>query len=371
MRCQTSKNSELAKNKWLLIFILLILAAISHTSLNSIERFEVLDKQLLKDPSFSQKLKYWQKKGEQSLMFIDSTVQIVNKSSASQTIRQSLQIETPATVRLAVKAGGVDIVTGSERWAGGSVVLVPYDETGHRTGSTAVAIISETMEARLYSKTVFLNRDISRVEVAIRLLKSSGSFQAGELQLTWLQERSSYKITRITVGATWAVVALLLLILVLKYLGKLGVVLFAGLPLIVLLGILLPEPFIATVGSSLAQLIPQSILSWIQEILATYFGYELQTDSARIVKFGHFAAFLIVGTLIGWTGRYIGFGFGFGLVSIATFAIITEVLQMLVNGRSASVIDIFIDIAGAALGMCLGVIFFYVNLCLRELKVPN
>ena len=163
----------MAKNKWLLIFILLILAAISHTSLNSIERFEVLDKQLLKDPSFSQKLKYWQKKGEQSLMFIDSTVQIVNKSSASQTIRQSLQIETPATVRLAVKAGGVDIVTGSERWAGGSVVLVPYDETGHRTGSTAVAIISETMEARLYSKTCLLYTSPSPRDATLSRMPSS------------------------------------------------------------------------------------------------------------------------------------------------------------------------------------------------------
>lgn len=77
--------------------------------------------------------------------------------------------------------------------------------------------------------------------------------------------------------------------------------------------------------------------------------------SAEVSKLGHFAAFALLGFMFCWVRSKVNVVFSVLLLLAVAFA--TEALQMLVNDRTASLKDVYVDLAGGGVGLCVGWIF--------------
>ena len=77
---------------------------------------------------------------------------------------------------------------------------------------------------------------------------------------------------------------------------------------------------------------------------------------AEVGKIGHFAVFLLLGVIGGLNFHKIGALYSLALIS--AFASLTEVLQLLVVGRTTSVNDFLIDVTGGAIGFCFGMAIY-------------
>ena len=123
-----------------------------------------------------------------------------------------------------------------------------------------------------------------------------------------------------------------------------------------LIGALLPEELLTLVFHKLSGIFPQGVPT--SEVSQKRPETDLkQAWSSRIfADVGHFVLFTGLGFFAGLNGRKFGFVFLAG--ATITFALISEVLQLLVVSRTPSIADLLIDASGVLLGLALGCVFY-------------
>jgi len=156
----------------------------------------------------------------------------------------------------------------------------------------------------------------------------------------------------------WLLVGMALLVIAVRTLSMLKLSAVITLCSVALIGALTPEAFLHLLIGKVSTLFPRVVQSG-----AAVISKELSPNSTQVLSsdvfsnIGHFVIFTSLGLFGGLNGQK--FGYLFAGLAVAVFAIITEVLQLLVARRTASLDDLLIDLSGALIGLIIGCMFFW------------
>lgn len=344
--------SKKSVKRWMVLFLFLTSAILTFLLMTNIEQFYVVNQQLLKDPDFVQADIYWKynTKDASVVSYSGDSINIENSRQTSGSVVQRLSVNSPLFLRLSVDVGVKEIVTDNRDYGGGGISIVLRGKDGSRLRSIG-EVINKPMPIRTYTNIIYVDRAVARVDVAFRLLRAEGIFTVRDPELSVLAEFSSYKITQKVLTALWCFLGVWLICWAVRNLQLSStLVLAGGLSALVVVGVLLPGGIITEFSRSFFSALPDEIVIGFGQLLNFFFGsVDPEPPSASLSNFAHFLLFFLVGALAGWGFRK--FGVLYGLALVVVFAVVTEALQTLVFGRSASLHDVYIDSIGGILGL--------------------
>lgn len=345
---------QLKLRKWGLLSGLLITTLITLYLLSELDRFYVVDQQVLLDPQFLQEGLHWHQKNSSLISYEGLTVHIDNSEEVSDEIKQQLSVDSPVYVRFSLEAGGTEIEPSDKYWAGGSATVFLYRNDGTVIRHNKILTLKQSSPMQQYSGVFFLDKSVASVSVALRLLRAKGRFSVRNPELAILAEFPSYKKTRIALMSYWWGVGLALLFFLFRFLSVKRFLLSFGLVTIAIIGVLVPGKLISDLNNRIFDLLPPIAANGIEKLQFVVVSvHESSNPSASISKFGHILVFTSIGMFIGQMFRKLGVAYG--VLLIATFAGITETLQLFVPGRSTSLRDVYIDFCGGVIGLLIGV----------------
>lgn len=316
--------------RWIVLVGLLILSLATYVTLRAVDRFYVVEQQLLANAEFQQESQHWEGRGSATVSYSNSQVDIENQVIENYGISQRVAVKNPMYVRVIVDVGSEAIVPGDKEWAGGGVAVIFFDKNGEWVKQQTLAPLRGTHPIAEYSLTDYVDEKIAEIEISIRLLNATGKYTARSPRLQQLEQNAFYKAIRIAIVIGWILIGLTLLAFLARQFSLrflIPVTLALGFSLI---GFLLPDNLVIELGKKMSIFAPTLNFEWL----------------------GHFIPFLAIGLFCGFVYKQIGMIFG--IASLAVFAVLTESLQMLMNGRSSSFEDIGIDMLGGGVGVIIG-----------------
>lgn len=342
-----------ALTKWALLIALFLSAVVTHFLLSNTDQFFVVDQQVLEDPLFHHGSLYWKQKGSSIISYEGAAVHIDNLNHGSDEIKQRVNVDTPAYIRFSLEAGGKDIEPDEKYWSGASATVFLYLGDGSLIRHEKLLTLKNSSVIKPYSNVVYLDKTVDSVAVGLRLLRAKGRFTVRNPELSILAEFPAYQKVRILLFAYWCVVAFLVAGWLIKNLTVRWFAGIGGLGVVILAGVLIPGDYINNLNKGLYELLPPVVADTPQQLLVYFFGGTPSSSPAvAISKFGHFAVFSILGFLVGCSSRKIGLIYGIALITV--IALLTEVLQIFMHGRSTSIRDVYIDLAGGLFGLLIG-----------------
>ena len=350
------KGILVPEKKWLVLFIVALIVVLTNVALSSIKRFEVIDFQLLTDPSFSEWRKHWQLIGNSEVRVSPSQVDLVNAFEDSGQLFQRIEIDAPGFVRLTIEAGGESISLGHQSWAGGAVAFVYYDANGKPLKRNAFIRVCTDSTMKKYKYIEHIDKLVAMIGVSIRLLRASGTFSIRDPVLTHLKETTVYKIAKVIIAVGWILVGCYGVYLGFVSLGFTRVVFFSGLGAVVLIFVLAPPEFIASTKQNLSVFLMQISNSVTENMSGG--AFQSLIGDLDLSGVGHFVAFFVLGMILGCFFGLQNAAYGFCCLFVFAFA--TEVLQTYVDGRSTSLEDVYIDVFGALTGVLAGLVILFI-----------
>jgi len=190
------------------------------------------------------------------------------------------------------------------------------------------------------------------VTVSAQLAQATGTMWVRNLSLLPVMEVKSFHTLCMAATVLWAIVILWIAApIVLSALGNAHRTAVIVLALAIALGTLMPETLKVRIGDSLFASTVGSELPVIHSN-AALFKFTPLWPSPDIYKAGHFAMFAML-SVVAFSRRSYPVSRTRMSGYLLLFALVTEVLQLLVAGRSAQLGDLIIDGAGIATGLIL------------------
>ena len=338
--------------RWVVLFLFLVSALLTYLLMTNIEQFYVVNQQLLKDPDFTQADYYWKynPKDASVVSYSGDSINIENSRQTSNQVVQRLSVNSPLFLRLSADVSVRQVVTDNRDSSGAGILIVLRGKDGGRLKSSNL-VIKKAMPIRNLSNTIYVDQAVASVEVAFRLVRAEGLFTVRNPELSVMAEFPNYKTTRQVLTAFWCFLGVWLIFWVVRNLQlSSSLVLAGGLTILIVVGVLVPVRIITEFNNSFFSVLPGGVAVTFEQLLNFFFGSaNPKPTSASLSKFAHFLVFFLVGALAGWGFRK--FGVLYGLALVVVFAVVTEALQTLVFGRSASLHDVYIDSIGGILGL--------------------
>jgi len=341
--------------KWVVLVFTLLLSVVTMYSLNTVDRFYVEKEQLLEDNQFLFGGTHWEGGDTDAISFQGNRLTITNAPGASHKVFQKVKIDSTAFHRFEFDAAVKNVVpTGDEEWYGGSIAIIYYDHNGARVGSRMLENLRGSKPVQSYSETFLLRDTLGSVDVAFRLYSSGGEFIFANPVMSRLQEFPFYKSIKTSLVVAWVVLAAIVAFVIFRAASVFQLAVVAALALFAVAGALLPDGVITGLNAKLVTMLPVKILESSRSLLNWAFGEGVIYPVGVISKIGHFVIFAGLGIVAGCSWRKLGILFA--VSSIAVFALVTEVLQMMVEGRTTRMTDLVVDGTGAITGFLIGVI---------------
>lgn len=325
--------------------------------MESIDRFDTIDEQLLRNSSFSQSGKFWEQYGKSIANFTQSEAIIENFDIYDSGIIQRIPYKalTPAYLAISVKGRSENVALGEKPYAGGSSTVILFGEDGEWLKQHTTVHLSGTESMKEYSQILFVGENVKEVGVTIRLLDASGRFSVKEPRLSLLQEQQQYTNVKIGIVTVWIAIALLSVLAVCRLAGVGIIAIVGAIAIPSLVAMLLPSSWISRILQEATTLLPGRL----SELLSNWIPLSHQIEAIDYSLANHFFIFLTIGTISGWLFRRMGIYFSLAYISV--FAVVTESIQNLVDWRSPSIEDLTADLAGGLtgfiIGVCLSIIF--------------
>ncbi len=358
--------------KWALLSLSVLLAMLTISSLRYVDRFYVEQAQLLEDPVFLSGKIQWKQKGRGEVATSGNRLTITNNIGSNHIVFQNVVVDTPSFYQFEFDAGVKNVEpTSDEDWARASVAIIFRDTNGERTGSTMLADLVGSQAIKSFSEKLLLRESLGSIDLAFRLYNSKGQFTVANPIVSRLQEFPFYQKIRSTLVFSWFFVLAILIFLLVRLASIRNLFALAFLVTVALAGVVMPEGIMTAVNQKIAGLLPQSLLTESRRLLGLlYDGNKFINPGAEVSKIGHFLIFTLLGIFAGFNWQKIGIFFA--IISIASFAFVTEALQMLVNGRTTSVGDLITDVVGGFFGLVIGIILVWCVQAVRKLKkIPD
>ena len=213
-----------------------------------------------------------------------------------------------------------------------------------------VVDIKKSMPKRTYSEIFYADKTVDSVRVALRLTGAEGVLTARNPELSVLAEFPIFKTMRTLLAAFWCFVGIWLIYLAVKNLPLNSLVMAGGLSVVIVVGVLMPGETIATFNESIFSVLPSGIAVAVEQLPNVFFGsVDTKAPWSGLSKIAHLLVFFFVGVMAGRGFR--NYGVAYGIALVVVFAVVTEALQTLVFGRSASLRDVYIDSIGGMVGL--------------------
>ena len=345
--------SKSSLRRWAVLFFLLASAVFTYLLMANVEQFYVVNQQALEDPNFIHADHYWKHspKDASLVSYSGDGISIENSRLTSNKVVQQLDVSSPLFLRLSVDLEGKKIVTDKKKpFAGASAGVVFYGKDGVRLRDNTVVDIKKSMPKRTYSEIFYADKTVDSVRVALRLTGAEGVLTARNPELSVLAEFPIFKTMRTLLAAFWCFVGIWLIYLAVKNLPLNSLVMAGGLSVVIVVGVLMPGETIATFNESIFSVLPSGIAVAVEQLPNVFFGsVDTKAPWSGLSKIAHLLVFFFVGVMAGRGFR--NYGVAYGIALVVVFAVVTEALQTLVFGRSASLRDVYIDSIGGMVGL--------------------
>ncbi|OED36839.1 hypothetical protein AB833_25875 [Chromatiales bacterium (ex Bugula neritina AB1)] len=340
--------------KWSALIALIVLSAVTGLLLTQVEQFYVEKEQLLKDPSFV--AGGWSERGSNSVIFEGDSAVIENAhDGVSHSLYQTVPIGEVGYYRLSFEAATKDVSRGPKDWHRANITAIHRDIDSNKINHQAVLQLDGNTPLRPYSEILLLGAATKSLDVSFRLLNASGRFIIRDPVLSKLAIFPAYTYTKYALMAVWVLTAVCLMVLAVRTLSRGLLISVSALVGVTMVGVLLPEFMMDRLSSEMAALLPDNVRDMSRAFFAKIYGVgELAGGASDMSKLGHIVAFLLIGFVLGVYYRAVGIIYG--LVVIVAFALMTESLQLFINGRGSSWIDAAIDSVAGAAGLLPGVL---------------
>ena len=258
---------------------------------------------------------------------------VSEKGQGTVSIRQTLNdIESGKPVRFEGAMKIQDVGRGDKVWEAARIIFVGLDKDGRSIYSQPhiLAMRNGTTGWEHYSKVFHPVANTAGYYVEIQLVNVKGSVWVKDLSLRYVKQTVAFRALLFVGALLWIMVAFWILAPYWHVIvaSKLNILIIA-IGVVALCGTLLPAHLKHSAVEYLRLPIP-----WID-------------GDAALFRIGHFVVYSLLSVAIFWrvqAGR-------FGLLVL--FAMGTELMQFLVDGRSPRVSDFLIDVLGITLGLVL------------------
>ena len=340
--------------KWLVLLAVVLTQLLTVVLLKNTERFYVEKQQLLSDPEFVQGDAFWRQQGDGYIQHNGKTISLINDVKGNHFISQTVPIDQSGHYAVSFEAAIGNVAGATQNYGGAEVIVVYRNQQGSTNShGKRLLLATGTRPMATYSRTLHLGGEIGSVDIAARLKNASGKLTVSNFVVSRLQELPLFKKIKYALIAVWVLVFAAFGWIALRVLSRPQATLLTGTLTVGLVGVLLPDGLMTSLNSLVETLLPAALITATGNALAGLFGFSSLAGGAEIGKMGHFAVFLLLGVIAGFNFRKIGLVFSMAV--IATFAALTESLQLLVVGRTTSFIDFLIDVSGGAIGLCVGI----------------
>lgn len=322
---------------------------------NLYEKYSVIGPELIRNARFDSNLVEW-KHTPYGILSLAPAVDGVRLHSEVPTMLVQISQINPGADRYPLLRLSCDIKThnvspGQERWMTARVDLVSHNLKGgamyHLPHIVASLRGTHTWE---HHEAVFA-RDASTAwfSVSAQLAQATGTMWVKNLSLRPVAELASFYKIRNAVTLLWVTAAFWLTIpLARSALNNTHRTTVIALALAIAFGVLMPESLKEHIGSALFPSMAESLVKSPNS--ATFkFTPLMPASDIYIYKAGHYLIFAMLAVAAFHRKPYpssraqmLGY--------LLLFALVTEVLQLLVVGRSAQFGDVLIDSAGIATG---------------------
>lgn len=325
--------------KWIWLIAVVLFTAATYSLLERHERFYVVDEQILQDPSFIRGDLFWENADSIAVKYNAHRMEIHHPTTATVRISQSISPLVPAYYRFSVHATGKRIL-GHKIGAGGIAHIATFNDVGDRINYSRLVFQKGTFTPARYEETRFLDARVRRLELTFGLFSSSGKFSVWNPRVERLAEFPPYVKTRQVLTLVWVLIAILSSTFLLMLISTVKVALIVGTLTIGCFAVFLPGGTMMVFGEYLFGFFPN--------VSNNGFGIPL-IGGGEARAFSHVLVFMCVACAV--AGLSTEFGLQFCLVVTLWFACASEVIQMLILGRSPEMIDIMFNLIGAAIGL--------------------
>lgn len=321
------------------VLVLLIMFVLTISMANRIHQYEVTGGELLVNRSFDSDLKSWHKVGDVTTVLDESQRVVQLKSEQSQkivSIKQTLEnIQKGSLVRFVATMKTQDISKGNQAWQVARIIFVAIDENGQSlfNATHALTVRTGTTDWTDASKVFSANSNTSKYSVEIQLVNVTGTAWVKDISLRSVEETRYYRLFHSATVFLWVMVLLWFLA---SYwskfcISKRGIVIIV-MVILALLGTLTPADLKHDVIDAMKLFMP-----WIE-------------GEPIFSRVGHFLVYSVISIAVFWkiqSGRLLLTFIGL----LILFAMATEILQYLVEGRTPRISDFYVDASGIILGL--------------------
>jgi hypothetical protein len=333
---------------------LLLLALGTILFFNYHERYAVVGPELIRNAHFHPPLPEWKHSARGVTIPAPGTVEL-QSTSPDVTIHITQDIPDArrfALLRLTCQTATRNVRQGIKPWMTARVILLSHDRDGkplYRLPHTLTNRLG-THDWKHHERVFSVARGASKISLSLQLARASGTLLVRNLSLRPVTEKASYRKLRLLAILLWVSAACWVTVpLVRSATGNTSRIIFLALGLLIIFGTLMPESLKLDIGTALFPSLAE--IPVIPPDSARFRVIPL-LPALNIFKAGHFVLFAL----------FAGFAFSrrpykiprnHMLGYLLLFALITEVLQLLDPGRTASLGDLLIDSAGIVTGIIL------------------
>ena len=338
------------------VTVLLLLSIGTILFFNLYDRYVVIGPELITDNLFSSNLTKWEPSGQDisvptvgagiARLYSDNPAIIVD---LSQTIPNAARYPL---LRLSCDIKTSNVPQGQGGWNTARVILVSHDQSGAPMYLLphALANLYGTHDWGHYEGVFAVNAGTTKVRVSTQLAQTTGTLWVKNMSLRPLAEVVSFRKYRNIAMILWATAAVWIAApLAWSAFSSIHRAAVIACAFVIVLSVLMPETFKEHIGNILFPSLAKQSLASPE---SNTFRFIPLLPTLDIYKIGHFVLFMTLAAIAFYRRPYLASQskiFGYLLL----FALVTEVLQLFTNGRSAQFGDVLIDSAGITTGFML------------------
>ncbi len=347
---------------------IILLAVCSVVFFNGYPRYQAMGAELLANADFRDGLTNWSGSnfGVEVLSAEGSVKLQSDNASQSVTVSQIVSANFPGSLlQLSCDIKTNRVKSGERGWETARVALFSINAEGKALYHIPHLLIKQDgSHDWLHGEKVFeIGADVSKVELALQLARSSGELWVKNVSLRPVMLKSAFKDYRLQLLSVWLLMAIWVILPLLRS----GFKSWAHMAVLTLtmgifIGVLMPENLKETLAESLwSGTVPNEVsFSYSQANDAQTFRFTPQLPNLDFFKIGHFVMFALLAiTLL--VGRPFRVSTARLLFYLWLMAMVSEVLQLFMPGRSAQVGDIAIDCSGVLTGLAMTGLYQWLN----------
>jgi hypothetical protein len=337
------------------IFLILGLCTVLASCI--VDKYTETGEQLLANPDYANGLQGWQVGGAKSaIVKVDSGVIKIKLHEPRSSVQLSQQLQpgllgSKVVLRGTVKAVG--IVGGPKGWQKGRVVMVQYVEGKAIYSSPHLLVaLDGTHDWTEYSVVIPVLSNISAVSVNLQLSHSTGELEVKGLSVYRVQANPVYGVVRWMVFGMWAL--FMICVFVPGIVGSFEGTRCSALVVLVIVAIIIGTTAPASIKNEAKFEIVSHAKTYTNQLIdyggtgVAGLSTELKMPkwlNVDITKVAHFLLFGMLGGMLYF--RQGGKPVLHTFVDIGILACSSELMQLFIDGRSALVGDVLLDLAGA------------------------